>query len=184
MRWGNGIGLVLAAAIFAGPVRSATSSASAPSLPELQSVPRSSDYYAWALLEGARVYYRQQAWPAFFGLAAHARAVLPLERPRFTITALEVLALYRHCQWKAADALARDLTRTAGDRFPLAHALVGWMELLPLAPRGKLANSGVILPTFSEWPVNGLAWQQLDPWKLRRHVESLCTPSDLEEGHD
>lgn len=123
---------------------------------------------SWQLGEAAKARYRQEDWPAFFGLARYIHLhANELECARH-VRALEALARLRHCRWSEAAAIAQEPALTEE-----AAAIRAFLSLQPSLVEQP---APIAAPAFSRrrW-----FWQfgdamKSDPLRWRVVVESLC----------
>jgi hypothetical protein len=153
-----------------------------PGLALLKKISAPSKFQNWAITEAAKVYYRQQQWPSFFGLASFARQHFLHSSALDEIRLLEILALLRHCQNEAAIEQVRlGLGQSTPGARKSFEMLASLLEVAPTAPdEEKIAQTAdrAAGDSFFRgkhlWPVPVAAAHNLDPWKLKRKVETRC----------
>ncbi len=147
-------------------------------LTELQTLGKGDEQFSWGLQEIARVYYKENRWQEFFGLAYYSRKALPpgsLEAERIRL--MEVLALLRHCQNAQAKEVMM-LRPYPQDKALKKHFLV-LAELLQIpatlqGPTDKSKKGKGVFSNANLWPVADLSLEKVGPYRLRRTVEPKC----------
>lgn len=147
-------------------------------LSEIQTLGKGDGQFSWGLQEMARVYYKENRWQEFFGLAYYSRKALPpasLEAERIRL--MEVLALLRHCQNEQAIEVMK-LRSYPEDKALKKHFLV-IAELLQIPAMAKGPNdaskkSKGVFSNANLWPVADLSLEKIGPYRLRRTVEPKC----------
>lgn len=131
-----------------------------------------------ALLEGARILYRQNRWTELFGVATYARRVYPQAPETGKVRTLEILALLRHCQLDVARAR---LAQQPDGATAVPPILRHWLGALPPKPAiAGAADSAPIRPAFfpkqDVWPVklSDDELRRLDPFGMRAPMAPLC----------
>ena len=145
-------------------------------LAQLRKIPLNSSQAPWAMLEAAKIYYREQQWGHFFGISFFARKKFPDTKETDKLKLLETLALIRHCQWEFALELAKEGERLS--KPPEKDQFTFLLEFLPLATSLPTKNNPAKDTTTPSrrrlWPVRTLQKVFLDPFKYNRIIEPLC----------
>lgn len=144
----------------------------------IQTLGKKDEQFSWGLQEIARVYYKENRWQEFFGIAYYSRKALPaasLEGERIRL--MEVLALLRHCQNDQATEVMK-LRPYSQDPALRKHFLV-LAELLQIPATVKGPSDGSkkmkgLFPNANLWPVADLSLEKIGPYRLRRTVEPKC----------
>ncbi len=159
-----------------------TSSEYEKKLAVLEKVESNSKDLPRAFEKAAILFYKNQKWDRFFGTARTARKFLKPSSQLEKIELLEVLALLRHCQWKAAQEKAEEaLSRSE----PLSQD-AKTLYLLLVGDEVTVPQEGVLEKNSPEpfstkrfhWPLPTSQLKQLKPLTLRKKVTSLCGDSE------
>lgn len=156
-------------------------------LPALEAIPTSSPYFAWALLERARILYRAERWSEFFGTTYYLRLRFPESSQAVSAQLLETLGLMRHCHWDEARSLWRETSGKSTVRLTAIRDALG--EWLSSGPGADLPEIGLrdphpdrsreqnhLLPLSLLWKLPAPLALTIRVERLRRKVTPQCRP--------
>lgn len=145
---------------------------------KLATIPHESPEFTWAMLEGARLQYREKKWQEFFGIASFGRMQETVDLNLEKLRLLEILALLRHCQFELAKPLVVDaIPRASKKNRDQFLVLADLLDVAPTSWETKAAASGKLdgrKKAERLWPIAKDALKSLSPFKMRRKIEPLC----------
>lgn len=157
-------------------------------LEALMQTPRDSAELPLAVLESARIHYKQGRWSEFFGLAAYGRLAWPNTVIAEKLRILESMALLRHCRVEKASGVLSIPAPASFDKAPKAppfmkarKLMTDWLQIAKEAtfndpskdPKKKPEG---VFQHENYWPVKLEAGgvSKLDPFKFRLPLPPLC----------
>lgn len=146
----------------------------------LSEIKRDSVHFPWAIVEAGKVYYRLERWTEFFGIASYVRNSLPTTVETERLRLLETLGFLRHCRTEEAKQLIAETLETAlPQNKKNFQTLADLLDVAPTAPdadtgEDQTPRNAVKIPRRQLWPIPATKSANLNPFQMRRKVESLC----------